>query len=139
MPTPSQFPALQPSELQDRLRLAKTQFDENVETLHEEFERVLSQAHECVRFFDTAARDALSANVDDPSCGTSLRNYGDANVKDTAHKVACPGWCATQPVEVTSGHCCRAHNAKRWRIDWCSGQNLRFRVSKDLQTHGGGL
>eukprot|EP00439_Symbiodinium_sp_Y106_P064985 s1895_g10.t1 len=95
MPTPSQFPALPSSELQDRLRLAKTQFDENVETLRAEFERVLSQAHECVSFFDSAARDALSANVDDPSFGTSLRNYGDANVNDTAHKVACPRWCAT--------------------------------------------
>ncbi|CAE7666660.1 unnamed protein product [Symbiodinium sp. CCMP2456] len=94
MPTPSQFPALQSSEIQDRLRLAKTQFDENVETLREEFERVLSQAHECARFFDTAARDALSANVDDPSFGTSVRNYGDANVNDASHKVACPGWCA---------------------------------------------
>mmetsp|Transcript_3331 Transcript_3331/g.7852 ORF Transcript_3331/g.7852 Transcript_3331/m.7852 type:complete len:538 (+) Transcript_3331:15-1628(+) len=103
MPTPSQFPALPSSELQDRLRLAKTQFDENVETLRAEFERVLSQAHECVSFFDSAARDALSANVDDPSFGTSLRNYGDANVNDTAHKVVAD-------FDMSTDDACRMHD-----------------------------
>ena len=86
MPTPSQFPALPSSELQakptrnvrafrerlrrqDRLRLAKTQFDENVETLRAEFERAVHVHSDDTRLRAVCTRSTSHVPITEAGAG----------------------------------------------------------------------